>query len=92
MGVRRLHRPDGSFAFEPEDIIELVSSFFRELLSTEEPTEDQLDCRQQAWRHVGRVVRSEMQEMLLAPLTCEELAEALQALPRDSCRGRTVWV
>ena len=85
--IRRLRRPDGSFASEPEDIRELASSFYRELLSAEAPSENQLACRPEVWGHVRRVVTSEMQDALLSPLTCEELAKALHALLRDSCPG-----
>ena len=87
VGVRRLRRPNGSFAFEPEDIRILASSFYRELLSTEALSEDQLAYRLEVWGHVRRVVTLEMPNALLTPLTCEELTEALHALPRDSCPG-----
>ena len=88
VGIRRLRRPDGSLASEPEDVRELATSFYRELLSAEAPLTHQLACRQEVWRHARRVVSSEMQDALLSPLTCEELPEALRALPSNSCPGQ----
>ena len=86
-GVRRLRRTDGTLATEPEELREIASQFYRELLTEDALSPTSLESRQRVLSHVRRSVTEDMRLRLLAPFTSSELHDALRALVRDSCPG-----
>ena len=86
-GVCRLRRTDGTLATEPEELREIASQFYRELLTEDALSPTSLESRQRVLSHVRRSVTEDMRLRLLAPFTSSELHDALRALARDSCPG-----
>ena len=74
-------------ATEPEELREIASQFYRELLTEDTLSPTSLESRQRVLSHVRRSVTEDMRLRLLAPFTSNELQDALRALARDSCLG-----
>ena len=74
-------------AVEPEELREVATDFYRDLLTTDPLVETQSVCRQQVWEHIQRRVTDPMRASLAQPFSAAELRDALRALPRDSCPG-----
>ncbi len=86
-GVQRLRREDGSLASTPDEMRELATQFYRELLSQDPPSPTMEGNRQLVLSYVRRTVTEGMCSQLLAPFTEQELLEALRALAKGSCPG-----
>ena len=85
--ARQLCRTDGTLAMEPEEMREIATQFYRELLTEEAASPTCMESREQVLSFVHRSMTNEMRSQLLVPFTCSELHEALCSLARDSCPG-----
>ena len=86
-GVRQLKKPDGTLAVEPDEMREVATDFYRDLLTVDPPPESLDACRDQVWGHVQRRVSDDMRQTLVQQIQVTELWDALRALPRASCPG-----
>ena len=50
--ARQLKKPGSSLAVESEEIQEVATNFYKDLLTMDEPSADRDACRQQIWGHV----------------------------------------
>ncbi len=85
--VKKLKRRDGSLTTVPEEMRQVATDFFQDLLSSKALSSEVLECRQRIWDKVHPKVTSTMRQSLDAPIQEEELAEAIRTLPHTSCPG-----
>ena len=86
-GVKQLKKTDGILTIVPEEMRQVATDFFQDLLSAKALSSEVLECRQRFWDKVCPKVTSTMRQTLDAPLQEEELAEAIRTLPHTSCPG-----
>ena len=85
--VTHLRQEDGSISWDPVEMRNIATRFYNTLLEAEKDSEEARECRNKVWDKIQPKISKEMNDLLLAPMTEEELREALQALPRNSCPG-----
>mgnify|MGYP002775001180 FL=1 len=71
----------------PEEMRQIATEFYRELLSADPLSEEILQSRDKVWSRIQPRVTEVMREALKAPLTPFELHEAITMLPPHSCPG-----
>ena len=85
VGVKHLKKPDGTLAVESEELREVASDFYRDLLTTDPLLEAQDGCRQQVWEHIQEHIERRVTDLMRASLaqlfSAAELRDALRALP-----------
>lgn len=75
---------DGTLATEPEEMREIATQFYKELLTEDALSPTCIESRQRVWSYVHRLVIDDMSMRLLTPFPSYELHDALCALARDS--------
>ena len=86
-GIRHLKNLDGSLTTSPEEMRQIASEFYQELLSADPLSEEILQSRDKIWSRIQPRVTEGMREALKAPLTLFELHETITMLPPHSCPG-----
>ena len=86
-GIRHLKWADGTLTEDLIEMCHIATERFKQLLTAENLSSDMVDCRQTLWAQISLRVSATLQAQLLQPFTIEELASALQDLPRHSCPG-----
>ncbi len=86
-GLKQLRRYDGTLTKDPEEMLQIATDFYRDLLTAQPVSSETLRKREEVWAAITPTVSEEMRSSLREPFSQEEIAEALHALPVLGCPG-----
>ena len=85
-GMKQLQRDDGSIMEDAEEMRDIATKFYSNLLSTKCFTHDQLERQRVAWQSMHARVSFHMSNVLVKPFSIFEVRVALDAIGSHVCR------
>ena len=75
---------------EPNEVLEIASSFYESLFTTDAITHEVIIVRDEVWSFVRLVVVEDLQRSLLMSFSIQEMRDAVRGLDGASCPGDDV--
>lgn len=70
-----------------EEVMEIVTNYYRELFQQEFSHPHASRCREQVWSHILTMVSHRMRESCMTPFTIQELLDAFMEQDGHKCPG-----
>ena len=87
VSIKQLQDENGTISSDPKVMREIATRYYSNLLSAISFSDEDLISRSCVWNKMSSRITQDMNASLQDVLTHEELSEALQALPKNSCPG-----
>ena len=85
VSLKQLQHENGTISFDPQVMRESATRYYFNLLSAFSFSNEELLCESCVWNNLKPRIIQDMNVRLQDVLTCDELSEALQALPKNCC-------